>query len=57
MAKAIILQARSSPASAAILADLGWLLLSVMLECIRVRYFHPMKFEMSNTRLCQQIFD
>ena len=56
MAKAI-LQVRSSPVAAATIADLGWLPINMILERMRIKYFHRMKFDLPNTRLCKQIFD
>lgn len=56
MAKAI-LQVNSSPSMAATIGELGWLPCNVYLEHIRVKYFHRMKFDLPDTRLCKQIFD
>ena len=56
IAKAI-LQVKSSPSTTATLGELGWLPINVYLERKRVKYFHRMKFDLPDTRLCKQIFD
>ena len=56
MAKAI-LQIRSTPASVATLGDLGWLPINVILDRARAKYFHRLKHELPQTRLCCRLFD
>ena len=56
MAKAI-LQIRSTPASVATLGDLGWLPINVILDRARAKYFHRLKHELPQTRLCCRFFD
>ena len=37
--------------------ELGWLPLNLVLDRIRIKYFHRMRFCLPETRLCKQIFN
>ena len=56
MAKAIM-QVKSSPAVTAVLGELGWLPLELSLDKFRLKYYHRMRYDVPDTRLCKQIFD
>ena len=56
MAKAII-GVRSMPAVTAVLGEFGWLPLKLVLDRIRVKYFHRIKYDMPESRICKQVFN
>ena len=51
-----ILSIKSCPAMSATLGELGWLPIDLILNRHRVKYFHRMKYNLMETRLCKQVF-
>ena len=56
MAKAI-LNIKSNPAMSATLRELGWLPIDHNLNRYRIRYYHRIRYNLSETRLCKQVFN
>ena len=56
MAKAIM-GVRSSPAVSAVLGEFGWLPLKLILDRIRIKYYHRLNYDLPDSRLCKQVFN
>ena len=45
------------PAVTAVLGEFGWLPLKLVLDRIRIKYFHSIKYDMPDSRICKQVFN
>ena len=51
-----VMNIRCTPAMSAIIGELGWLPIQLILDRFRVKFFHRMMYDVPETRLCKQVF-